>query len=343
MKKILFTLFFASCILLSSCSDEFSPTGELLKNYAAYSVLDTRLNNHMVLVQKLYFNENSNENLENMTVILSEKGGQSLKLKDTSLNNYKNYNAFYISNYKLKRDITYRLTIYKDDYPLMYSDTYIDPALNTKNFYVKETKTSTVEYTTWKYKLTCPRTKLNPLLIKFFLQISRSYNDQYQMPQSKSYQLELPISFVQNISIDQNDIRKKYQFPEGSFTPLYSSFITSTKWDHVFTVNTVDINATITDEHILMTLLNIIFDPKSISIDKAYVVYYAVDNSLYENYIAAAPVNYSVRLDEPFVYTNFTTNTGSGIGYFGSVSSDTCVFKIDPEMFTKYGFNNGQN
>jgi hypothetical protein len=339
---VIIILSLIASFLFPACNDELSPNGELTKNYTAYSILDTRQNKQVVFIQKLYFNNNSGNKLDNIVVTLSENGGQSYKFKDTSISGYNKYTAFYLPNYKLKRDMNYKLNVFSNDFPSMWSDTYVEPALNSTNFFVKETITAQKGIKTWKYTLKSPKPKSNPCLIRFFIKFTRFYDDYYLMPQEKSYVMELPIAFTQNITIDPADTRKTYEFSEGAFALSYSSFITSKKWDPAFSVADSGISVTITDDNFIYPLLHILFSPQSLVINKAFAVYYTVDNSIYENYIAAVPTNYSVRLDEPFIYTNFSTNNGNGIGYFGSVTADTCEFKINPEFFTKFGYRDGQ-
>jgi hypothetical protein len=344
MKYFLIIIFIFSSIFLSSCKDDFSPTGELSKSYAVYSILDNRQKNQIVLLQKLFLNSNSIEKLENVKVILSESGGQNYTLKDTILSDYKNFNAYYLPNYTLKRDIMYRLTVWHIEYPLMWSDTYINPAPNSTNYLVSEQKIVNKDGTLWRYTVTSPKPKNNPCLIRLFIDVIYSYADQYLMPQSKTFRLEIPMSFIQNITIEESDYGKKiYEFSSGAFTPVYSSYITSNKWDPFFTVTETSIRTSIDDNNILFALLNQInVRPDYLTVKRAYVIDCNLDASLYENFIASRPNTYSVRLDEPFVYTNFNIENNTAFGYFGSVTADTCVFKIDPAIFERFGFKNGQ-
>ena len=337
MRNFLFIFLIVISLFLSACKDDFSPSGSLLQNYAVYCVLDNRLTNQFVLIQKLYMNSNSIEKMKNVKVILSESAGQSFTLKDTILKNFENYNSYFLPNYSLKRDISYRLTVGNDQYPVQWSDTYVTPLPTSANYYVIELKSVGKDNTNWRYTYYSPKPKKNPCIIKLFVEYKISNYE-------KTSNIEIPISFLQNIKREPEDTKKVFEFPDGSYTPVYPAFITLKKWDSFFRVSETNISASYNDENILFALMKQTnFDPHTVTIKKAYILYCIVDESLYDNFLTVGPESFSVRLDEPYVYTNFKTINGMGIGYFGAVTADTCKFKLDPDIFERYGYTNGQN
>jgi hypothetical protein len=323
-------------IYLFGCKDNFSPTGNLKNDYATYCILDNRLNYQIVLVQKLYLDINSKEKLKDTKVVLSEYSGNSYSLKDTIINGLENFNTYYLANYKLKRDAGYRLTVMKDSYPTQWSDTYIEPLPSLTKFFVSQIKSVSKEFTRWRFNVYFPRPKSNPCSVRMFIEYKVSTYE-------NSLSVDVPILFYKNKDLPPYDNRTVYEFEDDFYTPIYPSFITIHKWDSYYNVSTSDVYTTFMDDNLLYALIKTVhYIPKSVTIKGGYVIYYTIDATLYENFLSTGQESYSIRLDEPFFFTNFKSTQGTGLGYFGAVTADTTTFKIDPEMFLQFGFIDGQ-
>jgi hypothetical protein len=306
MKYLTILLFFS--IFLVGCEEDFSPIGKLINDYEVFCLLDTRSDKHFVLVQKLYQDETTKENLNGINVHLSEFAGKTLSLKDTIMPGLENFSVFYLHNYKLKRGMIYRLTVENDSLPTKWSDVYTEPVPSTSNFYVtKGAEAETDEYgnlisTFIYYTIHLPISPSRACGIKMFVEY-------YTYFDSTLRSIEIPRKF------DERD------------NPVYPS-IGYKDWDSCYTVESSYLTSTFIYQNILWALdRKVVGSLQYIYTKRLYAVYYTLSLDLYLSFIKSGDEKYSVRLDEPFFFTNFKSDVGEGYGYLGSITADTISFK----------------
>jgi hypothetical protein len=332
MKSIIISIIIIISASLLGCEEDFNPNAMLKNDYTVYSILDSRLDKQFVLVQRLYQDESTREKLTGVMVYLSEYTGQTLLLKDTVIKGMENFNVYYLPNYKLKRAITYRLTVVKDSFSRKWSDVYIEPIPSTLSFYVSRGSRSSHIY----YTMYLPRSSTNACGIKMFVEY-------YTNSDSTITCVEVPSGSNVKLRYWDPSLREEetplWEYPSEEYTPIYPS-IGFNDWDSCYTIGKSYLTASFYIDNIFYAIFISGNEPYGVGIKRLYVVYYTLSVDLYLNLLKTGNEVYSVRLDEPFFFTNFKSNREAGYGYLGAITTDTLSFKLYPYyIFNKFRYD----
>jgi hypothetical protein len=333
MKNYFYTIIMIISFALIGCSDDFSPVAKLVYNYSVYSILDTRLDKQFVLVQKLYSDENSREYLTGAKVYLSESSVQVYQLKDTTISGLENYKVYYVPNCKLKRNITYRLTVLTDSIHTQWSDIYVEPSTNFSAY--KSSRTYYSPYMSpWQ----------ETIYVISYQPISKicgvkMYIEYFTKSDPTLRNIEVPIDIRLN---DTNVYNFNYEMWDYEIRDLN---ITYPKLENLQEETASSFSKEFHINFFRWALKKMVSDsPANVYIKRGFATYCTISAELFNIlHPEKGEEAYSVRLDEPLTTTNFKSNEGYGIGISGAVTFDTASFKIiDTDLFGRLKYNDAQ-
>ncbi len=335
--NIIIAVIIITFLLQSGCRDEFEPFAESENNLSLFSILDNRLPFQYVRLQRFYQHEDQKKKLDNAAVYISENNGNSYKMTDTSMLNT-NYAYYYLPGYKLNRGKTYRITAVLDSNTSSWSDVYVwDNPLAYGSIYSYIIQKITYYSSHFVFDKECA----NYFIFKLFIEYEINQNGIMT-----KYYSEVPIE-IQILDRAFNPFYTIYDYDKEDFDVRYTSIMkNSDTSNHVRTLynNPLYYDTGYPGDNIIYTLkfLDNRVENSQITIKKAIFVFYSIDSKIYKYFLTTGKEQYSVRLDEPFYWSNVSTPKGSGYGFVGSITADTLSVKIPAELITKLGYKNGQ-
>jgi hypothetical protein len=340
MKKILIFILYLIVIFLYGCkSEDFNLNGTLNENYATFCILDNRLPNQLVRVNKIYFDENEKRMPNSTKVVFKETNGSTYTLRDTILSANQKESIFYFPTSKLKRGKTYTLTISADGLPSQTASVYV---FAKPKMTISRNKSFDVQYTDFSYSYRCTTIKERTSIYLYtgYIEIEhrgsgKSVLEYQEIPASVILQKDLPDDLKYSYRISRYG-PDTIGFTYPTLSIYETKYYSSTQDNVSLTYNTECIRS-------VLKMLQASYGNNTIYVRRGIFVMYIVDNSIYENFLAQKSDRYSVRLDEPYYTTNFSTPNGKqSLGYLGCVVADTASFEIHDELLSEYKLLNGQ-
>jgi hypothetical protein len=338
-------LMFLTIFLFSCNNDDFSPIKETDQFPITYCLLDTRAKEQIVLIQRSSLGDSTKLQTEGIEVSLIENSGAPLKLRDTTIPGLNNYKGYYSPGFKIKRNSNYRLVVEYNGIS-EYADVFV-PQKTPMDVLMKfdTTYVSNRQKVTFICQTSVSRSAPNINTLRFFLDYENSHNgtiirDTIQVPikcnglsprtfwyldEDEPFSYEYVLS--NSVTLSYLNFNKgwdtTYYKPNGKL--LYSVKIPLSYWRYLFDL--IREGTTIGD----------------ITIKGAFAVFYSIDNFYYENYMQTNYEEpYVVRLDAPYIPTNFKSNINRPLGYFSILTADTTKFLIDPYLVYRSYFRDGQ-
>jgi hypothetical protein len=289
-------------IFFSCCKNDFTPYGEFEEKLVVYAILDSRLPDHIVKVQRSFFYE-SDTNYKskipnNIKVTISNSTG-TYTLKDTTIEGVTNYAVFCLSDHIIGRGDDYSIRVTADDY-LPATASIISPVDRSINLIINNL--NVVAY--WG------STNENAAGHAYHMYIYYNVIDGNKID---SQRIEVPNELI------INDIDTTFIYPE------LSSAITTTYYNNTISYTLSKIRTLYPDEQVI--------------IKKCMIIILSFDENLYSYYYSIQRFNdpYSLRLDAPFY-----SNINNGYGVFGVVTTDSNTIWIPGSWITGEGLINGQ-
>jgi hypothetical protein len=342
MKRMILNIsYFFIVFLITSCKNEdFFINGTLTENYATFCVLDNRNSTQLVRINKIYFNEDEKGMPNSTRVILQEVNGPTFTLRDTTLSNSQKESIYYLPIYKIKRGKSYKLTVTADDLPTQTASVYV---FAVPKMTVTRMKVWNKILTDYDYSFRCTTIKeRTPVyLYTAYIEVERrgtgkSIIEYMEMPASVFLQIDLPADLAESYRISRYG-PDTVGFTYPTLSIFETKYYSSTQDNVTLTYNTECIRSS-------LKMLQSIYGKNTIYVRRGIFVMYIIDESIYRNFIAPKSDRYSVRLDESYFTTNFSTLNGKQpMGYLGCVVADTAGFDIYSELLEEYQLLNGQD
>jgi hypothetical protein len=327
---VLFILFF------SGCREEYlSQNGVLQENYATFCILDNRLKNQFVRINRIYFSENDKRMPNSTKVILTEINGKSYTLRDTVIDKYPNESMYYLPTI-IARGKTYELKINSPDLPTQTASVYVfkKPTLN-----VSRLRWMTPLGLKYKFMMNVVKERTPIFLFTSFIE--------YEIGGSNGKLIEheeIPLELFYKVDLVFPDLKL---LPLSHWSPdtIGREYPTLSPYENkYYNTKQDDISFTYDGECIkyALKLIQLSRGDYIAIVRRGITIIYVIDNSLYEKFLAQKMDRYSIRLDESMIPTNFTSSKGDGMGYFGCVMADTISFDVYEEMISEFKLLDGQ-
>jgi hypothetical protein len=336
-------LLILSFVFINCNNDDFTPLKEQEQRMISYCMLDNRLKEHYIGIQHSYLDSNSIATPQNIRVIFTENYGKTNYMHDTTIPGLQRTIFYYLPGFKLKRDMSYKLTIIKDGLELQAITTV--PAATSAVVVMRMDSTVTMNGTTGKFtfKASIPRSSPSLNSIRFYLDYEK-YTDGVK----KRDTIQIPLysddlSRINSFNVDNPDNMSIANFINEPVRPFYAGLVKN--WDasyYQLSGYYVDINLPFSHFLYVFNEIGKGAKPENIVIKGGYLVFYSIDKFYYENFIVVKEEAYSIRLDAPYIPTNFSTNYGKPYGFFGAVTADTSKFKIIPYFINRFKYVDGQ-
>jgi hypothetical protein len=330
-------------VFLSSCRDDFSPYRFNATFPVTYCVLDTRAQEQFVMVQGSYFENDSGKSSQNIKVKLTENYGTTWEMRDTIIPNYDGLNAYYLPGFQPKRNASYRLTVNLDTIT-QFTEISIPPVTKpTITCKIDTNKGYTVNYFVFTFRAAFSKSAPSVNAIGVYIDCEKDING----IKTRSV-MQIPINSACFDTLHRIADFDFWMNPVANYLkpPVYPDFpYTGKNWTQSF------YRSDKTSYYIDLPPSNFFYtfdvlgkgcNAADITIKGGFVVFYAVDAFLYENCIQQKNEVYSVRLDNPYIPTNFSNSAGKPFGFFSYVTVDTTKFTIPWMIVTKFNYKNGQ-
>ena len=339
IKPVIVLILFAFQFFIG-CNNSFDPV--VAGNYddlILFLVLDNRSTSQFAYVQKVYQDTSERKNIHGLELWLSEKDGSSYKFRDTAINN-NNFKIYYLPDIKLNQGSIYQFSAVIDSSVKDQASINIPCAALSKGLiYYYEDPFASKTTLTAKGKIYFSKDFLgskNNFYHKF-----RAYVEYEKVengyPDTKFREINYSVEFNPNVQCGGGnsltptflDIEEECLRPEGI------SEFTKIKIDS-FTFNNLSILYA-------FQFLSDRTERKSVTIKRAFVVVYTVDEYFYDNFIG---INWdevlSARFDTRSYSPDLFTHSDKIMGVFGAISADTMDIPIDDKLIQVWGYNNGQ-
>jgi hypothetical protein len=324
---------FLTIFLLSCNNDDFSPIKEIEKFPVTYCLLDTRAKEQIVLIQSSYLSDTTKLQIEKIKVTLIENSRVPLILRDTIIPGLANYRGYYLPGFKIKRNLYYGLTVEYNGI-----SEYADVFVPQKTPVIITTKYSNIDdHKSLNFNASVSRSAPSTNAIRFFLDYEN--NNKGTIVRDT---IELPIH-SDVLDFTAPGFKTDYSW----FEPVdlsYSNF--SKGWNasyYKLSGNSCIVNLPISYWCYIFSKIREGTTIGDITIKGAFVVFYTIDNFYYDNYLLISNEEpYGVRLDAPYIPTNFKSNIERPIGYFSILTADTTKFLVDPMLIFDSFFRDGQ-
>jgi hypothetical protein len=340
MKTFNLIIILAFLIVSFSCDNsDFSPFEPQSDQISLSCILDNRLSPQFAVAQQLYNIERNGKIPGKAKITISEISGKIYQFKDTVIDGLSNCSVYYAPDLRLKRDSYYKIGLFMDSVSLEWSEIYVPPvALLGFQQHVDTIKGDffdrMVYYTMLFYSKTASDIHSIIIYVDYWI---------YELGQSKSYTLKVPIN-IKVLEPDKlNPEKTVYEYEDNNLAVTYSSIYTDKKSEnrtHPYAYSGIFLP----NDNFLYAIKKLDYkgDPKNIIIRKAYAVYYSIDRFLYNSYMKKGREIYSVRLDRPFQIANTFRADGPGLGVVGAMTADTLRFFLPDEVIAKFGLTNAQ-
>jgi hypothetical protein len=330
MKKRYCIILMPFMLLLLSCNnDDFSPIKGNEKYPVAYCLFDTRAKEQIVLIQCSYLSDTAKFETEMIKVTLKENSDAPKRLRDTIIPGMTNYIGYYLPGFKIKRNSSYRLTVECDE-KVQYTDVFVPQ---------RAAIDITMKYNSGAFSFNASVSRSAPSInaIRIFIDYEKNtkgtiFRDTIQLP------------VYSNILNKITDINRT---DFSSFEPVdlsYSNF--SNGWNSTyfkFSGNFCNVNLPLSYWLYIFSKIREGTSIGDITIKGAFAVFYTIDNFYYENFLRVyLEEPYVVRLDAPYIPTNFKSFNNRPIGYFSVLTADTTKFRIDSVLIFNNYFRDGQ-
>jgi len=314
-------------IILIGCKNEFDPlVHDTYEDFNAFCVLDSRVHEQYVYLQRPYQDPAAKDLLTGYDVYLEEDNGNTLKMRDTIIAGI-DFQLYYLPGYNLKRNITYRLKIVKDNAIKQWAIVFI---------HSKPLKSGSIKMSA----------QFGDGIgnISFSDEFINSGNDCYFDYQTfVEYELNVDGNIVSKtremppgISMDSRALGMQlWEIPEEYFLPVGSVGFTKTKIS----------GRSYNDKSIYYTFrfMRGGYPANCVTIKRAYSVVKCIDAFYYDNYLNNKWDEItSFRFDTPYAPSNMYKSTGKGMGVLGSITCDTLVFPVDSVVIDYYAYRDGQ-
>jgi hypothetical protein len=326
--------------VMTGCkNDDFSPLGNLEKNYAAFCIIDNRTKYSYVRINKIYFTEGDKLMSPATVVKIQGDDGTSSIMRDTVFDvnqkervYYAPINFWWRSISSLK-GMSYHLTVTSPGLPTHKADAFVlkKPTMSAKAWR-NVTRDGTLYY---NFDITAEKEDAPIFLFTMFIE--------YEVGKVKNY-MEVPIAWYYKV-IPPLTWSTDYPIYHWDLDTVGITFTSLSPYETKY-YNTTTNNIALSYsgdcmEYALNSIRKINGDDVA-HIKRGIGVIYLVDRYLYEYFLSQKTDRYSVRLDESYYSTNFRSAVGNGLGFFGSITADTVGYKIFDELITKHHLINDQ-
>jgi hypothetical protein len=325
-------------IIFCSCNDNFSPYCEMEFRHSLLCILTNQTKDQYVIAQRLHHQEESGKMPPNTKIMLTSQNGYNYTLNETTIEGNDNL-SFYKTSISLYRGLKYRLSLVVDSVMVQWAETFIPQAYVTSVTPNKVTISGKLgETTVFSYKINLSSTIPEISIVKMFIEYEITGDEGTTIVRD-----EVPISLIssQSVPAELSSLQKwelGAPYVQGDYTGVVKNGVSP-----YYRTSSGSKYISFPEDGFLFVLNNIPHKgkPENIKIKRGYVVSYGLEKILYDNYVEKK-TSYSVRLDQPFIPSNFRNLNESRDGLFSFITSDTLKFNIYPEMFSNFGYKDGQ-